>query len=520
MPRPLRQRPQKKKRHGLPWFVSSPWFPLVVVIVLLEFAVLIYLATKLESMSSPHNHIHNNHGKQHQPWNVASVRRQVLRWFSPQWRQKAHTNLRRDALESISSPAFHHSQLAARNRFLIPRHDSAVNNNNNNNKTLDNFYTRPHILPSLKKVPFLIVGGSDGSGTRTFVQTLMELGVTMIVDDANTMDVHGEEMTVVDAQGKKHFGWPPLVQMVLNATHSANYTVQDLPRAVQEQAIEALLQLKSSLLQKGKDARKSNPSSLLGHAAGVQYGWKAPISMVLLPLLQHVFGPIKFIHVVRDGRDVALSDNQSPLQKFYSVYYDQDPKSSPDYDDAMTERERSVQLWNDWNHQALQWEQHQQQYQQEQLKLAENDRDDMQHFDYMVMRTEDLIHPDTRLEALVQLAEFVGARVTPDQLCCRSHQYLHDLGESGLREGGPLDRVLEDLKQGTTPEDEKVVMARYGKWKQLLQNEPDVVTRLQAIGAVSLKAFGYNPSVRFMDESSDVRAFSCEEKTHDKMHCS
>ena len=44
----------------------------------------------------------------------------------------------------------------------------------------------------------LAVGGSDGSGTRSVVALLEDLGVNMVVDDRGTNDVHADEMG----------GWP------------------------------------------------------------------------------------------------------------------------------------------------------------------------------------------------------------------------------------------------------------------------------------------------------------------------
>ena len=62
-----------------------------------------------------------------------------------------------------------------------------------------------HGKAELATRPVLLVGGSDGSGTRSFVDLLLSLGVAMSVDDAGTMDVHGWEM-----EG----GWPPIVKQV------------------------------------------------------------------------------------------------------------------------------------------------------------------------------------------------------------------------------------------------------------------------------------------------------------------
>jgi hypothetical protein len=72
--------------------------------------------------------------------------------------------------------------------------------------------------------PILIVGGSDGSGTRAFVDVLRELGGLVVADDPETFDVHAAEMF-------SHTGWPGLVNAVLNVTHGADYDWADLTRA-------------------------------------------------------------------------------------------------------------------------------------------------------------------------------------------------------------------------------------------------------------------------------------------------
>jgi len=49
--------------------------------------------------------------------------------------------------------------------------------------------------------------------------------------------------------------------------------------------------------------------------SGTRWGWKAPRSIYLLPFLHAQFAGLKFIHVLRDGRDMALSQNQNQLHK-------------------------------------------------------------------------------------------------------------------------------------------------------------------------------------------------------------
>lgn len=290
--------------------------------------------------------------------------------------------------------------------------------------SLDDYYSRTHI-PATKR-PLLIVGGSDGSGTRAFVDTLGRLGVPMLVDDAGTLDIHASSLF----DGK---GWPPLVELVMNITGSANYEFEDLPGNVQEQALAELKKLRDQydgrameLLAKGKVENKRVSNK-------VEYGFKAPVSMLLLPLLREVYGSIKFLHVVRDGRDVALSKNQSPVKKFYDLYYEDSTDRRKLYDNDNLKEAMGVQLWNDWNVETLEWEQH---------------HSDGDSFDYLVMRAEDLLDPIKKFDSLVQLADFVGSQKTTNELCCMSQQALVDMGQSG--HPGTRTGLPNILEQGSS----------------------------------------------------------------------
>jgi len=46
-----------------------------------------------------------------------------------------------------------------------------------------------------------------------------------------------------------------------------------------------------------------------------RWGWKNPRNMWIIPFLSRIYPSMKFIHVVRDGRDMALSDNTNLLCK-------------------------------------------------------------------------------------------------------------------------------------------------------------------------------------------------------------
>jgi hypothetical protein len=45
------------------------------------------------------------------------------------------------------------------------------------------------------------------------------------------------------------------------------------------------------------------------------WGWKEPRSIFLLPFFHRHFPSMRFVHVLRDGRDMAFSENQNQLYK-------------------------------------------------------------------------------------------------------------------------------------------------------------------------------------------------------------
>lgn len=56
-------------------------------------------------------------------------------------------------------------------------------------------------------------------------------------------------------------------------------------------------------------------SKHLSGLTGSRWGWKAPRSIYWLPFLHRRFPELKFVHIVRDGRDMAFSNNQNQVRK-------------------------------------------------------------------------------------------------------------------------------------------------------------------------------------------------------------
>lgn len=65
----------------------------------------------------------------------------------------------------------------------------------------------------------------------------------------------------------------------------------------------------------------------LGKATKVSWAFKAPISMALLPVFASATNSFKFVHVIRDGRDIAFSGNQKTVEYYYDLVY---PKENKD----------------------------------------------------------------------------------------------------------------------------------------------------------------------------------------------
>ena len=80
----------------------------------------------------------------------------------------------------------------------------------------------------------LLVGGTDGSGTRRVVQILTQLGTPMVSEDPETYDIHAD---IVE-------GWPKVVKPVVAASKSLHYDPSKLSnplRSRTQQAISSIL---------------------------------------------------------------------------------------------------------------------------------------------------------------------------------------------------------------------------------------------------------------------------------------
>lgn len=260
---------------------------------------------------------------------------------------------------------------------------------------------------------------------------------------------------------------------------------------------------------------------------------------------------------MRTDLPYSCSANQSPVLKFYNSSYADAAARRAKYSNG-SEPVLAMHLWNDWNIQALEWE-----------KSHAKDDD----FDYLVMRSEDLVDPLKKFEALAQLADFVGSRMTAKEICCLSRRDAVDLGQSvrwtgakkkdarraalerikqpksepvvqkkyGSLQGKAWDSLYElrremknplwnyhshrgDLKERKEPKPKQAqqdgtadatlkLQERYGKWRVMLKDKPELSVKLHEEGSAGLATFGYEPRQAHITDLDKAVAgvFSCDE---------
>lgn len=141
--------------------------------------------------------------------------------------------------------------------------------------------TRPPPLDPSRIAPPIVVAALGGSGTRVIVELLTESGVFM----GGAVDPRTRDSLFL-----RHFLDAHFDRLALDPECGDEAMSRDLDRAIR------------------------------GHRVGIPneedaWGWKNPRSMWLLPYLVKHYPGLRFIHLVRDGRDLALSGNQFLLGK-------------------------------------------------------------------------------------------------------------------------------------------------------------------------------------------------------------
>jgi hypothetical protein len=171
--------------------------------------------------------------------------------------------------------------------------------------------------------PPLIIAGTGGSGTRAVRQALSCCGLFL----GDHLNRSGDAMAFEP--------WlDEFIDPVLGVTRSLDYRPEALPEALRQAAQERLRGLVEGY------RRELTPPE-------APWGCKNPRAMYLLPLWGELFPGLKFLHVVRDGRDMAISENQRQVQRHFATLFGHPP---PEHMPTA-----SLQLWEKVNLEARRW---------------------------------------------------------------------------------------------------------------------------------------------------------------------
>jgi hypothetical protein len=199
----------------------------------------------------------------------------------------------------------------------------------------------------------IVLGGTGGSGTRLVQSILAGAGVFM----GRHLNAVGDALDFVASLDR-------FINPILAHTRSLNYRPADLPAGLRQSAIREL----------SASARRIAAECPW---AASQWGWKNPRSMFVLPILHEIYPQLRFIHVLRDGRDMAFSSNQNQPQQHYAALFGGAPIAIT-FEDAL-------RFWAEANCDVSSW--------------GLNNLGDR----YLVLRLEDMCdQPETQIGRLLQ----------------------------------------------------------------------------------------------------------------------
>jgi hypothetical protein len=171
---------------------------------------------------------------------------------------------------------------------------------------------------SVPTSPPVVIGATGGSGTRALHAAFGAAGVYM----GTHLNHAGDAM---------HF------EQALDGVINPMLEAERIDVAALSERSAWVRRLLGSLRLHAYDKPKTVP----------HWGWKNPRSMYVLPLIAEIVPEFCFVHLIRDGRDMALSGNQNQLDKHYEALF-----GKPHGEDR---RSAALDLWATANSRAADW---------------------------------------------------------------------------------------------------------------------------------------------------------------------
>lgn len=175
---------------------------------------------------------------------------------------------------------------------------------------------------SVDSTPPVVIGATGGSGTRAVHGLLVETGLFM----GERLNGAGDAMDFEPFLDRR-------INEILADKHGLDYRPSDLDPRMHAAAVG--------------DLREAAATYTADYRGG-RWGWKNPRSMYVLPLIHELYPQLWFIHLIRDGRDMAFSGNQNQPRKHYASLFGRGPAVDGDPVAA-------IELWDAANRGAADW---------------------------------------------------------------------------------------------------------------------------------------------------------------------
>jgi len=196
-----------------------------------------------------------------------------------------------------------------------------------------NSETPPPFTFALNDSAPVSIGGVGGSGTRLIAQCLMELGYYMGSDLNESNDnllftLLFKRTEILEASGEQFLD---LLNIFLEGMSGKSGLNQRQRELVGSLATTGRHKLSEGWLKERASALLTAAQGNSTTVQGQKWGWKEPSTHVVVDRLLKLMPQMKYIHVARNGLDMAFSANQNQLAWWGKHFVGRKAEMSPQY---------------------------------------------------------------------------------------------------------------------------------------------------------------------------------------------
>lgn len=180
-----------------------------------------------------------------------------------------------------------------------------------------------------KTEPFVVVGGVGGSGTRLIASILQELGLNIGSNLNGPLDNNVFVYLFRRIQTLDVIKDEKIFKQYLNILRKSFCETKAKLTKKDHQLIDQLSTIKNKGVsyqwlhdQSIKIKKNECPTLIKNKPLSGKWGWKAPNSHIMMKELHQIYPNMKYIMVVRNGLDMAYSDNQGQLSLWGPTLFD------------------------------------------------------------------------------------------------------------------------------------------------------------------------------------------------------